>query len=84
MGGGANNNTMYNGGRTSVNGLLGRGRGYVNDENASRTQAMEATSFSRLSRPLDEMKDSWSSSIFGSVLGIPTLNAEACNLLTLA
>ena len=48
------------------------------------TQTIETTSFSRLSRPLDEMIDSWSSSMFGSVRGIPTLNAEACNLLTLA
>ena len=52
--------------------------------NACHAQAMEAMSFSRLSRPLDEMIDSWSSSMFGSVRGIPTLNAEACNLLTLA
>ena len=52
--------------------------------NAYHAQAMEAISFSRLSRPLDEMIDSWSSSMFGSVRGIPMLNAEACSLLTLA
>ena len=47
-------------------------------------QAIEITSFSRLSRALDEVMENWSISISpGSVRGIPTLNSEAFNLLTL-
>ena len=65
-------------------GLLGYGwwGGDMNAED-DRSQAMEAMSFSRLSRPLDEVIEIWSSSMLGSVWGIPTLNAEDFNLLTL-
>lgn len=50
----------------------------------SHVQAMEMTSFSRLSRPLDEVVEIRSSSMLGSVWGIPMLYSEAFNLLMLA
>ena len=50
-----------------------------------QAQTIETTSFSALSRPLDEVIEIWSISMFmlGSERAIPTLNPEACNLLTL-
>ena len=46
-------------------------------------QAIEITSFSRLSRPLDEVMEIWSISVSISVRGIPTLNSVALSLLML-
>jgi len=59
-------------------------RGGVGDGDVNHAQAMELISFSRLPLPLDEVIDIWSISILGSVWPIPTLNAEALNLLRLA